>query len=53
MFKEKAPKSTEGSLGGVGNDEKPSAAEDFSIKFSRRIKNTTPAATSSTVALVT
>jgi hypothetical protein len=38
VFKEKAPKSTEGSLGGVGEDKKPSAAEDFSMKFSRRVK---------------
>jgi hypothetical protein len=30
-------------------DKKPSAAEDFSTKFSQRVKNTTPAATSSPV----
>jgi hypothetical protein len=53
VFKEKAPKSTEGSLGGVGKDKKTSAAEDFSTKFSRRVKNATPAATSSPVAPVT
>jgi hypothetical protein len=38
VFKEKAPKSTKGSLGGVGKDEKPSA---------------TPAVTSSLVTSVT
>ncbi len=53
VFKEKAPKSTEGSLGGVGKDKKPSAAKDFSMKFSRRVKNATPAVTSSPVAPVT
>ncbi len=50
VFKEKAPKPTEGSLGGVGKDKKPSAAEDFSMKVSQRVKNTTPAVTSSPVA---
>jgi hypothetical protein len=49
MFKEKAPKSTVGSLGGVGKDKKPSAAKDFSTKFSRRVKNVMPAVTSSPV----
>jgi hypothetical protein len=34
VFKEKAPKSTEGSLGGVGKDKKPNAAKNFSTKFS-------------------
>jgi hypothetical protein len=34
-------------------DKKPSTAENFSIKFSRRVKNATPAATSSPVALMT
>jgi hypothetical protein len=34
VFKEKASKSTEGSLRGVGKDKKPSAAENFSMKFS-------------------
>jgi hypothetical protein len=53
VFKEKAPKSTEGSLGGVGKDKKPSAAEVFSMKFSRRIKNATPTVTSSPVAPAT
>jgi hypothetical protein len=40
MLKEKAQKPTEVSLGGVGKDKKPSAAENFS----RRIKNATYAA---------
>jgi hypothetical protein len=53
MFKEKAPKSTEGSLGRVGKDKKPSAAENFSMKFSQRVKNATPTMKSSPVALVT
>jgi hypothetical protein len=53
VFKEKALKSTEGSLGGVGRDKKPSAVEDFSAKFSRRVKNATPVATSSPVTPVT
>jgi hypothetical protein len=34
-------------------DKKPSTAENFSTKFSRRIKNATPAVTSSPVALTT
>jgi hypothetical protein len=34
-------------------DKKPSAAKNFSTKFSRRIKNATPTAISSSVALVT
>jgi hypothetical protein len=50
VFKEKAPKSTEGSLGGVGKDKKPSTAKDFSMKFSRRVKNTTSTTISSPVA---
>jgi hypothetical protein len=49
MFKEKAPKPTKGSLGEVGKDKKPSAAENFS----RRAKNATSTMTSSPVALVT
>jgi hypothetical protein len=49
VFKEKAPKSTKGFLGGVGKDKKPSTADNFSMKFSRRIKNATPTATSSPV----
>jgi hypothetical protein len=53
MFKENTLKSTEGSLGGVGRDKKPSAAKNFSMKFSRRVKNATPAATSSPIAPVT
>jgi hypothetical protein len=53
LFKEKAPKSTEGSLGGLGKDKKPSAAGNFSTKFSRHVKNITPATTSSLVALAT
>jgi hypothetical protein len=53
VFKEKASKSTEGSLGGVGKDKKLSAAENFSMKFSRRLKNATPAIKSSLVAPVT
>jgi hypothetical protein len=51
MFKEKALKSTEGSLGGVSRDKKPSGAENFVTKFFRRVKNSTPAATNSPVAL--
>jgi hypothetical protein len=53
VFKENALKSTEGSLGGVGKHKKPSTTENFSMKFSRRGKNTTPATTSYPVALVT
>jgi hypothetical protein len=34
VFMKKAPKPTEGSLGGVGKDRKPSATENFSPKFS-------------------
>jgi hypothetical protein len=34
-------------------DKKPSAAKNFSTKFSRRIKNATPTAISSSVALAT
>jgi hypothetical protein len=34
-------------------DKKPSAIENFSTKFSQRIKNATPAMTSSLVAPVT
>jgi hypothetical protein len=33
-------------------DKKPSAAENFSMKFSQRVKNVTPVATRSPVALV-
>jgi hypothetical protein len=53
VFKEKTPKPTEGSLGEVGKDKKPSVAENFSMKFSRRVKNDTSAATSSPVTLAT
>jgi hypothetical protein len=53
VFKEKALKSTEGSLGGVGRDKKPSTAENFSTKSSRRVKNVTPTKTISLVALAT
>jgi hypothetical protein len=53
VFKDKALKSTEGSLGGVGTDKKPSAAENFCTKFSRCVKNATPAAIISLVALAT
>jgi hypothetical protein len=49
VFKEKALKSTEGSLGGVSRDKKPSAAENFSMKFCQHIKNATPAATSTPI----
>jgi hypothetical protein len=52
MFKEKAPKCTEGSLGGVSKDTKSNAVENFSTKISRRIKNATSAVTSSPVAPV-
>jgi hypothetical protein len=53
VFKEKALKSTEGSPGGVGKDKNRSAAENFSTRFSRRVKTSTPAMTSSPVAPVT
>jgi hypothetical protein len=53
VFKEKAPKPTEGSLGGVSKDRKPSAAENFSQKNSQRVKNSTSTVTSSPVATVT
>jgi hypothetical protein len=53
VFNKKAPKSTEGSLGVVGKDKKANAAENFSMNFSRRVKNATPAVTSFTVALMT
>jgi hypothetical protein len=55
VSKEKAPKSTRGSLGGVGQgkamkpDKEPSAAENFSAKSTWRIKDATSAATSSPV----
>jgi hypothetical protein len=53
VFKEKALKTTEGSLGGVGKDKKSSAAKNFSTKFSPLVNNATPAVTSSPVAPVT
>jgi hypothetical protein len=53
VFKEKALKSTEGSLGGVSRDKKPSVAKNFSAKFSQRIKNATSVVTSSPVAPAT
>jgi hypothetical protein len=53
VSKEKALKSTEGFLGGVGRDKKSSIAENFSTKSSQCVKNATPAATSSPVASVT
>jgi hypothetical protein len=53
LFKEKTPKSSEGSLGGVGKDKKPSATGNFPTKFSRHVKNITPATTSSLVAPAT
>jgi hypothetical protein len=57
LFKGKAPKSTVGSLGGVGTgnamtpDKEPSAVENFSVKSTRRIKDTTSAVTSFPVTL--
>jgi hypothetical protein len=53
VFKEKAPKPAEGSLGGVGKDKKPSTVKIFSPKFSRHVKNATSATTSSPIAPVT
>jgi hypothetical protein len=53
VFKENALKSSEGSLGGVGRYKKPSAAENFSTKSSRCVKNATPTTKSSPVAPVT
>jgi hypothetical protein len=49
IFREKAPKPSEGSLGGTGKDKKPSVAKNFSPKFSRRVKTTTSGVTSSPV----
>jgi hypothetical protein len=55
VFKGKAPKSTGGSLAGVGlvnamtPDKESSAAENFSAKSTQRIKDATSAATSSLV----
>jgi hypothetical protein len=53
VFKEKAPKPTKGSMGGVGKDKKPSAADNFSPKFSQHVKNAMSAMTSSPVMPVT
>jgi hypothetical protein len=53
VFKAKAPKLTEGSLGVVGKDKKPSAVENFSIIFSQHVMNVAPAMTSSLIAPVT
>jgi hypothetical protein len=53
MFKKNVPKSTEGSLGEVSRDKKPSATENFSVKFSRCVKNATPTTTSSPAAPMT
>jgi hypothetical protein len=59
VFKGKAPKSTGGSLGGVGPgnaitpDKEPSAAENFSAKSTLRVKDATSAVTSSPVTPVT
>jgi hypothetical protein len=53
IFKEKALKSTEGSLRGIGRDKKPNVDKNFSTKSSRHDKNATPAATSSPVAPTT
>jgi hypothetical protein len=59
VFKGKAPKSTGGSLGGVGlgnamtPDKEPSAAENFSAKSTRCVNNATSATTNSPVALAT
>jgi hypothetical protein len=53
VFTENDLKSTEGSLGGVGRDKKPSAAENFSVKFSQHVKNVMPAVTSSPIAPMT
>jgi hypothetical protein len=53
MFKEKALKSNEGSLGGVGRDKKPSIAENFCMKSFQCVKNAMPTMTSSLGALAT
>jgi hypothetical protein len=57
--REMPPKSTGGSLGGVGPgntmtpDKEPSAAENFLVKSTQHIKDATLAATSSSVTLAT
>jgi hypothetical protein len=53
VFKEKAPKPTEGSLGGVSKDKKPSTVKNSSTKNFQHIKNAMSTATSSPVASVT
>jgi hypothetical protein len=59
VFKGKIPKYTGGSLGGVGSrnamtpDKEPSAAENFSVKFTPCVKDATLAATSSSVTSAT
>jgi hypothetical protein len=59
VFKGKVPKSTGGTLGGVGPgnamtpDKEPSAAENFSVKSTRCINDATSAVTSCPVALAT
>jgi hypothetical protein len=59
VFKGKAPKSTGGSLGGVGPvnattpDKEPSAVKNFSAKSMRHVKDATSATKSSLVALAT
>jgi hypothetical protein len=53
VFKENALKSTEGSMEGVDRDKKASAAKNFSMKSSRRVKNATPTVKSYPVTLVT
>jgi hypothetical protein len=59
VFKGKAPKSTGGSLGGVGPgnamtpDKESSVAENFSAKSTQHIKDATSATTSSPVTLTT
>jgi hypothetical protein len=53
VFKEKAPKPIQGSLGGVDKDKRPSATENFLLKFAWCVKNATSAMTSSSVMPVT
>jgi hypothetical protein len=59
MLKGKIPKSTGGSLGGVGSenamtpDEEPSAAKNFSMKSARHVKDAISATISSPVAPAT
>jgi hypothetical protein len=59
VFKGKEPKSTGGSLGGVGlgnamtSDKEASATENFSMKSTQHVKDATSARTSSPVTLET